>query len=312
MLKEICITPQVFDAKYMDLSNWKDVKNVLDIIADSGYIVGLNNKDWTRLVLQNISHLDPKIKTRLTASIQHLKNRDRIVGQPKVEEGELASEKAWYQLAKDLDVLRHFHKIIATEAFDSQALSLESLEDTNIYQEFGITGSEHSIKSAENLSRILLPFLSYSKKLTIIDPYFYLSAPRYENALEIVAKCFMERRGQKGKGSITINCKWDNQTDFLLNKWQAALSKIARYYPHKITVNAWSLNPGGLKMHDRYFITNQGGLVSAAGADQDDRQQSEWSIKDYKHLGEVLAQYKPNSSPFGLACVVTKSGFERL
>jgi len=70
-------------------------------------------------------------------------------------------------------------------------------------------------------------------------------------------------------------------------------------------VNQLMLIVGGergnsIKMHDRYLFTNQCGLVCAAGTNIDDRQQSEWSIKDYRELETMLCQYKPNSTPFDL------------
>ncbi len=42
MFKEICITPQVFSSENITDSNWKDVKNLLEALSSSGFIVGLN------------------------------------------------------------------------------------------------------------------------------------------------------------------------------------------------------------------------------------------------------------------------------
>ncbi|MFT6835387.1 MAG: putative phosphatase [Francisellaceae bacterium] len=313
MLKEVCITPQVFDNEHLDLSNWKDIKNLLDAITESGYIVSLNSKDWTKTVLENIRVLEPKIKDRLFNVISTLKDRDRIVRHPKSQDIMLDSEDSWYKLAESLDVLRHFYKIITTKAYNNEVLTLEELEDLNISQEFGMPGSQHYVKSIENLNKILLPFLSYSKKLTIIDPYFYLSSSRYEETLTVVAKCFMERRGELGKGSIIINCKYDDQkhTDYVLNQWQKVLVRMTEQFPHTFTINAWCVRDGELKMHDRYFITNQSGLVSAAGADKDDKQQSEWSLKTHRDLDAILSQYKVNSSPFDLKRIITTTNIDK-
>jgi predicted phosphatase len=313
MLKEVCITPQVFDNEHLDLSNWKDIKNLLDAITESGYIVSLNSKDWTKTVMENIRVLEPKIKDRLFNVISTLKDRDRIVRHPKSQDIMLDSEDSWYKLAESLDVLRHFYKIITTKAYNNEVLTLEELEDLNISQEFGMPGSQHSVKSIENLNKILLPFLSYSKKLTIIDPYFYLSSSRYEETLTVVAKCFMERRGELGKGPIIINCKYDDQkhTDYVFNQWQKVLVRMTEQFHHTFTINAWCVRDGELKMHDRYFITNQSGLVSAAGADKDDKQQSEWSLKTHRDLDAILSQYKVNSSPFDLKRIITTTNIDK-
>jgi hypothetical protein len=312
MLKEICITPQVFEREHIDFSNWKDIKSLLENIADSGYILGLKNKDWIRTVLENIRCLDPKIKDRLSTIISTLKDRDRIVGHPKSDAFTGTDEDDWYRFAIFLNDIRSFHKIIATQSFKENTISVEELEDIVINQEFGITGSKRNIKTEENLEKILMPFLSYSRKVTIIDPYFYLHLKRFKKTLKIVAECFRERRGQRDKGSIDIHCKWDEINQYNLKAWQQAIRNISNSYDHTIKLYTWERTEGVIKLHDRYFITNQSGLVSAAGNDQDDWQQSEWSIKDYRELNDVLIQYKENSSPFKLKCKVTTSSIEEL
>jgi len=85
MLKEICITPQVFDNHNLlaDL-NWKDIKHLLEAIGNGGYILGLHNQEWIKTTLQNISVLESeKIKDRFVSIFKFLQDRNRIVGHPK-------------------------------------------------------------------------------------------------------------------------------------------------------------------------------------------------------------------------------------
>jgi hypothetical protein len=116
-----------------------------------------------------------------------------------------------------------------------------------------------------------------------------------------------------GKGSIIINCKYDDQkhTEYVLNQWQKVLVRMTEQFPHTFTINAWCARDDELKMHDRYFITNQSGLVSAAGADKDDKQQSEWSLKTHRDLDAILSQYKVNSSPFDLKRIITTTNIDK-
>jgi hypothetical protein len=314
MLKEICITPQVFDSEYIDSSNWKDIKSLLENIANSGYILGLKDKDWVRNVFDNISHLEQKIKDKLLTILSILKDRDRIVEHPTSDIFTISDEDDWYAVAEYLNNIRNFHKIIATQSFKGNATSIEQLEDINISDEFGITGSKRDLKTKEALKNILLPFLSYSKKVTIIDPYFYLHFSYCQRTLRIVAECLRERRGHREKGSIGIHCKWDKDIKDIRGKikvWQQAIKNISRAFNHSIKLHAWErIDRTAIKLHDRYIITNQSGLVSAAGIGLDEWQQSEWSIKDYGELNHVLMQYKENSSPFKLKCIITTSSIE--
>ena len=74
-----------------------------------------------------------------------------------------------------------------------------------------------------------------------------------------------------------------------------------------MTIRVWDRKIDSIKLHERYIITDQVGIVSGAGTDKDDYQQSEWSIKDYGTLDEILRQYKENSSPFELKTVTANS-----
>lgn len=313
IIKEICITPQVFDCHNIDASNWKDIKSLLESISESGYIIGLNNKSWIKHVLQNINKNDPKIKDRLVSIISLLKSRDRIAGHPQRYPIVDGNEVDWFQIAMQLNSIRKFYEIVATKTFDGKAISIEQLEELNISERFGLTGSKQYLKTEKNLQDILLPFLSYSKKVVIIDPYFYLQRPGCRTTLNLVAESLRERRGNREKGKISIHCKWDDtkSSAYLkseIARWQKELIQVSLKYKHDIELRAWEAR--NIKLHDRYLITNQCGLVSAAGTDKDSIQQSEWSIKDYRELSAILSQYTENADVFQLKCMVSTSAIE--
>ena len=126
----------------------------------------------------------------------------------------------------------------------------------------------------------------------------------------IIHKIIIQSIKRREKGKICIHCKWDGKKpiDYLKNdieKWQKELRKISSIYKHDMELHAWEAND--IKLHDRYLITNQCGLVSAAGTDMDNFQQSEWSIKDYRQLHDILSQYTENANVFQLKCTVTTS-----
>lgn len=312
MLKEICITPHVFDHGHINTGSWKDLNNFLQILSISGYILGLNNKEWARAVYDKIIQLEPKVKDKLSNTLSTLQDRDRIAGHPKndtLPSG--VQEDDWFKVALELNDIRKFYRIIATQAYAGKAVSIAQLEDINIPEEFGFTGSTQILKTADNLHELLLPFLSYSKKVTIIDPYFYLHKPEYLKTLNIVAKCFRERRGKKESGRIIIHCKWDEtNSEPNVKEWKNIVNETSKRHNHRIELFAWERRDGSVRLHDRYIITNQSGLVSAAGTSTDAWQQSEWSIKKYEEINDVLSQYNKNTSPFILRCTVTASSVE--
>jgi hypothetical protein len=301
MLKDVFISPQVFKELRLKPSSWKDIKYLLYSLLNSGYLMGVKKKKWKKDVKWNISLLEPKVKDQLMEIISNLDARDLIVEHP-IEDGKIVEdyeESGWLEIIQGINKERCLSSIIATRP-DKNIISFEELEDININEKFGVTGSRNFILSSENMKKNLLPFLSYAKKLTIIDPYFYVNLQRYEKALNLMAKYFGERRGEHSIGSIDIHCKWDSKKIINRTVWSEIINKIHLETGHKISVTSWESQWDKVKMHDRYLISNQSGLVSAAGTNIDDFQQSEWSIKDYRELGRVLANYKENSSPFNL------------
>lgn len=310
MLKEICITPQIFDNSHTEL-DFERLKNLLENINISGYIVGLNNNEWKKAIRENIKTLEPKIQDRFNSLITCLNNRNRIVGHPK---GIITpiTEDDWLKIANELDSIQNFYYIITNKPNKFNSKNIEQLGDINLPEVFGLTGSKHFIKNEQELEKIFQPLLSYAKKVTIIDPYFDISVKRYKETLQYICKSFKNRRGLKEKGSITINCstKIVNTSNF--KNWQKEINNIFKQFGHLITINVWEKKEESLKLHDRYIITDQSAIVSAAGTDKDEYQQSEWSIKDYSSLNSILEQYKENSSPFDLKYTVTMQEFKKI
>ncbi len=341
MLKEFFITPHVFDIEHLTEFN-HPLKTLLEIIESSGYILDLNNGTWARETRQNINNelQSQKLKDRFNNIYDFLKDRHRIVGHPK---GTMQpkNEREWLLVAKELSLFRKIDTILATKIYDNSTLSLEQLEEINVSEKFGITGSEHYVKSEKELEKILLPFLSYAKKVTIIDPYFDISVPRFKKTLELIAQSFKEKRGTRSSGgSIIINLsikvfseKSDHYNhakkdlgsilDKRVNdryrvKWQNIINDIYKKYDHKVKIFIWDRKKDDtLKMHDRYIITDQAGISSAAGTDKDDYQLSEWGIKTYESSVDMLNKYKPSrddtydNSIYKLIYAIDSSGVDK-
>jgi len=309
MLKEICIIPQVFDKTFLNEDTWKDLKSLLENIENSGYIVGLNNNDWkktirekinTRVILNNI---DEKIVDKFNSILNVLHDRNRIVGHPK---GMIkpTTENDWLKIAYELNDIRSFFAIITTKNTIENTISLYDLDDINISEKFGLTGTKHFIKTTKELEKVFLPLLAYAKKVTIIDPYFDISTHRYKETLILIAKSYRERRGKAEKGNIIINCSDKIFENYKITKWKKFIKQIYQDYGHLVIINIWDKKEDSIKLHDRYIITEQSGISSAAGTDKDDYQQSEWGIKDYSTLYDIENQYNENFSPFELKNIV--------
>ncbi len=316
MIKDICITPQVFDSDHLDNSNAPYLKILLQMIKRSGYIVGLNNKEWISTTLQTINDNDKlKNKDMFIKLIDNLKKVERIVGQPKGNIQAL-SEKEWILISDELNKIRQFYVRLATKKFNENIFPSTLLEEIDIDEKFGMPGAKNYLKTKETFIKVLAPLLSYSKKVVVIDPYFNASrkmaSQDYRTTLDIIAQYFGERRGNRDPqgGTIIIHRSSKGIEKINLKEWQKVINEIYNKYKHIITIKVWNKGNRELnerQLHERYIIATDKkiGISIGAGLDISELTESEFSIKESSDLDEVVSQYNNNNSVFNLFCTIT-------
>jgi len=309
MLKDICLTPQIFEESYLlEDTRWKEVKSLLNNIKISGYIVGLNNKEWIRSIREEISRIDNhKIKDLFISLIDNLKDRNRIAGHPKSDIVP-SSEEDWVTISDMLHKIDTFYARFATQNYEKGLISIDDLAYEDIEEKYGNRGSAGKVKTEEELRDIFRPLLSYAKKLTIIDPYFNITEKRYENTLHLMLTHYRNKRGEKDNGSVVIHCSAKNEPN---ERWSKKIDELFKEYGHTIIIKCWDRKDlNSLKLHERYIVTDQAAIVSGAGLDKDEYQQSEWSIKSYEDRAVLLNQYNENYSDYTLVDEITASGIK--
>ncbi len=321
MIKDICITPQVFDSQHLDNTNAPYLKILLQMIKRSGYIVGLNNKEWISSTLQTINdNHELKNKDMFIRLIDNLKKVERIVGQPKGKT-QAINEKDWVFISHELNNVRQFYARLATESFDEDIFVSTLLEKINLDEKFGMAGGKHYLKTEETFIKILAPLLSYSKKVVVIDPYFNASkkirSQNYRATLNIIAQYLGERRGNRDPqgGTIIIHRSSKDIETINLKIWQKVINEIYHNYKHIITIKIWNKGNRELnqrQLHERYIIATDKkiGMSIGAGLDISELTESEFNIKEASDLDEIVSQYNNNNSVFDLFCTVTAKNID--
>ncbi len=321
MIKDICITPQVFDSHHLNNANAPYLKILLQMIKRSGYIVGLNNKEWISSTLQTINdNHELKNKDMFIRLIDNLKKVERIVGQPKGKI-QATNEKEWIFISDELNRIRQFYARLATESFDEDIFASPFLEKIDIDEKFGMPGGKQYLKTKKTFIKVLAPLLSYSKKVVLIDPYFNVSkqtySQNYKATLEIVAQYLGERRGNRDPqgGTIIIHRSSKDIENIDLKIWQKIISDIYNKYKHILTIKVWNKGNrelGERQLHERYIIVTDKkiGMSIGAGLDISELTESEFNIKESRDLDEIVSQYNNNNNVFNLFCTVTAKNIE--
>ncbi len=90
-----------------------------------------------------------------------------------------------------------------------------------------------------------------------------------------------------------------------LDKWRSICRHIHSNYGHTLTIYVWKEKQGGIKMHERYLVTNQIGLVVGAGLDVNDRSTSEFGLNQYNELNDITSPFDKNNPSFDLIYEIT-------
>lgn len=309
MLLDFAIVPHVFEKSYLDANPEQlfALTALLRDISQRGMITALNNKDWNKEVLERIKILPKNSFEKMTAILNVLKDRHRIVGHPKQENSQYATEADWLALAKDLDEKATFETIISTqycEYCQQPAQAHESMSELE-------AGTQVIIQNRENMKIQLSPLLRYARKVTLIDPYFNVSQKRFKDSLELIAECLSQRRGERlNESQIIINARfvdeygaknYNDRTDTpeYEQRWRVIFKDIQQRYGHKCKLQVWDDNK---RMHDRYIITDQCGVSVGLGLDIDNSnsRESSWGMLQYDLHASKRNDVEENSSPYSL------------
>jgi hypothetical protein len=101
-------------------------------------------------------------------------------------------------------------------------------------------------------------------ELHLVDPHFGPEMAKWRRVLErILALVAARRSGLPSK--ICLHCRHKAKLDFFENEASAMAQRI----PAGVTLSfkRWAERPGGEKFHNRYLLTDIGGVILGVGLD---------------------------------------------
>ena len=289
-LHEYAITPEVFSKEYCERDDitCKELIYFLRDIRKNGMLANINKNGWLKTVMKYREQLSPTNKDKLSKLFNYLQDNHRIVEHATILDENISSEIDWLKIAVKEDEIKPYLAMLFTGEFKEEHPKIFTIN--NLFEQDIIcslkTGFEF-YHTKENIKKYITDFLLYAKKLTIIDPYFCYNR-RDKESLLLYAELFGKRRGERYKNKrIIIHTFYntrdrftDPDSDEFKDKWIATCKLIEEKYTHKVTINFWDDN----SMHDRFMITNQGGISSGRGFTLNDKLESYWALMDDSDL----------------------------
>jgi len=302
LFHEYALTPQIFEKSYLERDSSLPIylKFFLINLRNSGLLANMNNNEWLKVVNHFKSELSPKLRDELSKIFEELSKRNRIVTHTSVTKDSLNAESDWIDLALQEEELKPYQAVFFTGSLEERHKKMTTLEK---YMENHLVCNEDTpllYQTLENMERYLTNFLAYAKRLILIDPYFTFGKDD-DKALLLFSELFARRRGNRMKNrKILIHIFYnkkdryhDPDTADYQQKWSTLFQEIYEKYGHDIRLNIWN----DKNMHDRYMITDQGGISSSNGFGVFASRKPHWSLLKSDEVREQLNYFIPNANP---------------
>ncbi|MCX6153185.1 MAG: hypothetical protein NT007_03385 [Candidatus Kapabacteria bacterium] len=279
MIKEFAIEPEFFQS-------WERIRYIDEKFgASNGRLISKYPGNWIELVYENLNDFPPMLKKRCEVKLGLMKTNKKIVNSFR----QFNREKSWINNAVEIHYLKPFNGIIGllNQNNVSYVLTNEDLDEEN--EIFRVNKSMQILREPSTIADSIMPLLLHSKDIIFIDPHFEKLKPRHiRPLLEIIDR--LARLSTKNQYSIKyFTGNSVEKTVFCHN--------LKNYLEIKLPINS------ELKicrcpidiMHNRFVLTDIGGISFSQGLDDNDSGHSvlkdDISLLDTNHWKTKMIEY---------------------
>lgn len=243
------------------LNNWERWRYLTEKFSVSqGRLISRYPKRWKRMVYDGLSACSEVEKLRIVEKLKSID--DRMISRfSEWMEGD------WLANAESENAKRPFHAIVAygNPHAGFNVLVADDLDDeTPLWK----VESELKIKRQANaLGEAVSVLISLGRKLVFIDPHFSPYKSKARNTLKV----FLEKAAARTNGIPIDAIEFHTQYKPEIASFaEECLSQLPKRIPAGLTVKVkrWKEMEGGEGLHNRYILTERGGVRLAWGLDE--------------------------------------------
>jgi hypothetical protein len=243
------------------LSNWKDFRYFVEKFGIThGRLISRYPKRWKKLVYESLVHCDEIERKRIEARLQTLD--DRLVRR----QHEWHPQQDWLANAEAEHSRHPFRAILARTNANQRdfVLAADSLDETHLL--WNIPRSFIIRRSAQEMASCVAPLLSACREILFIDPYFGPENPRHRRPLEAFLAAILAGRQDEPPRRIEVHLGARSAADFFKLECERRLPSLI---PEgmKVRFVRWQQKEGGEKLHNRFILTDMGGVRFGVGLD---------------------------------------------
>lgn len=187
-----------------------------------------------------------------------------------------------------------FRAILASENVRdvNEILTIDDLHDNNPLWSIHQSGIAVS-RDPEKMANIVAPLLQNARNVIFVDPHFQPNLPRYLEPLKLFLKIMATSQNVIKKQIVEVHCNADKCGEYGWFKGECA-SKLPDAIPKAMKVTIFYLQEkiGGEALHNRYILTEIGGIGFGYGLDKGNKgQQDDLHLMGYDQLTLRWSQY---------------------
>jgi len=231
------------------------------------WILGLpDKKSWRRLVYNSLKgNISDTELSKVEIALRNF-FKEKVVVHP--ASGVWDTSKDWLTNAENEYDHSPFDAIVTNEnpRARNYVITDEEIEDTN--PSWNVSCQNQIVRIAQDMAASIQPILQRSRTLIFIDPHFKPRESRYKNTLEAFLSTALQDRINTNLEVVefhlsTVNYRGTFEVD--CNR------SLPRVIDNSILIKFKEIaeKPNGEKIHDRYILTDIGGVKFSVGLDED-------------------------------------------
>jgi hypothetical protein len=286
MYYEYAVDPASFDS-------WQTTRYLLDAFGfEKGRLICEFPKGWKAEVYKQLPSTLREMERKRIEERLRLLPREILMRRPGVA---FNATNPWLKNALAE------HTRCAFKAVLSPGKGTET-DDVLDPREVDATNANWSVPPAETLPREvstmvgrLRPLLQQASSVHVVDPYF---APERSRTVSFLAAVVANTSAST---PITVHSKVSWETATGRTNYERSVASLASQFAtgRVVDLHVWRERPGGERFHNRFLLTNVGGVQFGDGLEQGGGEQVDRvSRLGDRECGDYLQRYNANSTAF--------------
>lgn len=277
------------------ISNWERARYFLDAFGPwKGRFLAKLPKTWARAVLDGLTCGDverKRIEERLVRFQAARPFTNRVVS-------DYPKASSWVDCAGAEHTKSPFRAIISKPgAYEMPVIDADVVDESEPL--WRVEQGQLVARTPSAIGAALIHLLAVSRRLVFIDPYFRAN---HSTKCDVVTECC---RLLPSQSQVEIHAALGGERDPSYEQAIAdATNQLGRFIPQGLSVKVsfWLARPGGQRFHNRYLITDVGGVQFGDGIEKGSTGQVDrLSILDDTSRERLLRDFSELPAPFDRA-----------